>query len=106
MNNYVRKPTKGYRFFLYDPEGDGMMYFKTKEDRDAHAKYCLSAYNDPADGWNDGVEYMARGEVTEFPQVMNKKKRPSELDEEDCDYEGTYWNPDWDWIGSYTWECV
>jgi len=105
---YIRIPSKEYRFYLYDPEGEGMTYFKTKEDRDSYANYCLTVYCDPTEGWHEEVEFMSRGEITEFPQCLNKQERPSdsELDEENCDSAGICWNPDWVWIGNYTWECV
>ena len=40
------KPTKEFRFFLYDHEGDGMLYFDSKEQRDICAALALEFYKD------------------------------------------------------------
>ncbi len=73
---YKRQPDKEHRFYLYDPEGEGMVYFSSAEERDARAEEVHSEYRDENSGWNDEVEYISRGEVTEFPQVLDKKCRP------------------------------
>ena len=106
MRTFEKKPSKECRFYLYDPEGEGMMYFPTQELRDAWAETILGEYRDENSGWNDEVEYISRGEVTEFPQVLDKKYRPPqhELDEHQCDSEGTGWPDDVEWYGKYTWE--
>jgi hypothetical protein len=106
MKIFEKKPSKECRFFLYDPEGEGMMYFRTKEMRDTWAETRLGDYSDADDGWNDEVEFMSRGEVIEFPQVLNKKCRPPahEIDEHQCDREGIGWPDGVEWYGNYTWE--
>lgn len=106
MRTFEKKPSKRYRFFLYDPEGEGIMYFQTAEIRDALAAELLSEYKDMFDGWNDEVEYMARGEVTEFPQVRDRVTRPPayEIGADGCDSTGISWPEDVEWYGNYTWE--
>lgn len=105
---FSSKPSSKYRFFLYDSEGEGMMYFQSKETRDEVAKEVLSNYKGPDGEWFEEIEYVSRGEVTEFPQVLNKKPRPPEheLDEEQCDSDGVYWPDEFEWRGNYTWESV
>lgn len=101
-----KKPSKEFCFFLYDPEGEGMMYYDSREQRDKCAAVSLRFYKDDYDGWNDEVEYMSIGEVTDFPQVMNKIERPLKLDENQCDSTGRHWPDDVEWFGNYTMEPV
>lgn len=101
-----RKPKHEYKFWLYDPESDGMVYYDTKDDRDADATKALQGYLDE-DGWHDEVEYVSMGEVTHYAQCKNKKVRPPDEDLEDgCDGEGTYWQSDIAWIGNYAMETI
>lgn len=95
------RPHPEYRYWLNDPEGDGLTYYRTAEARDAAAKDAIDGYLE--DGWAEEVEYIAAGEVTHSAQCLNKKQRPADLDEEGCDGEGTYWG-DFTWIGNYTLE--
>lgn len=95
------RPHPDYRYWLYNPEGDGMTYYRTKEDRDKAGAEAVAAYLD--DGWTEEVEYVAAGEVTHSAQCLNKKQRPDDIDEEGCDGEGTYWG-DFTWIGNYALE--
>lgn len=103
---FSSKPSSEYRFYLYDPEGEGMIYFKSAEKRDAFAESLLADYKDTESGWWEEIEYASRGEVTEFPQVLDKKPRPPEheLDEDQCDSDGVYWPDELEWRGNYTWE--
>ena len=98
-----RVPHPDYRFWLYDPEGEGMTYYRTAEDRDKAAALAIDACRGDGDeGWyEDGLEGIAAGEVTHVARVTNKKMRPAELDDEQCDGEGTYWG-DFEWMGNYT----
>lgn len=94
------KPTAEYRYWLHDREGDGMMYFRDKTERDAAAKKAISQYLDSDIGWSEDVEYVAVGEVTHIVNAPNKKMRPDDLDDAQCDEEGTYWG-DYEWMGNY-----
>lgn len=96
VHDYKTNPDPEYRFFLFDPEWDGMMFFRSEEERDAAAKEAINAYNDVYNGWSEEVERLLMGEVTRVCTQTNVVERPSdeELDEEGCDGEGTYWDPD------------
>ncbi len=93
-------PHPEYRFWLYDPEGDGMTYYRTREARDDAGEQAIAAYLD--ESWADEVEGVVAGEVTHFAQCLDKKMRPDDLDDEMCDDEGAYWPHDWQWMGNYT----
>jgi hypothetical protein len=95
------RPTSEYRYWLYDPLGDGMVYFRTEADRDEAARDLIPTYMD--DGWAEEVESIACGEVTHSAQCLNKVARPDRLSPEGFDDEGEYWG-DWDWKGNYTLE--
>ena len=86
-------PHPEYRFYLYDPDGDGMTYYRTAESRDEAAKLAIQNYLDDGE-WFDEVESVAAGEVTHFAGKVDVITRPDDLDEEDCDGGGIYWAPD------------
>jgi hypothetical protein len=92
------EPDAEYRFFIYDPEGDGFIYFRTVEERDAHQGMVIDGYLD--EGWDESVEQVVAGEVTHSAQQVGREERPPEeqLDEEGCDGEGTYW-------GDFSYKC-
>lgn len=92
-------PSAEYRYWLYDPEGDGMTYYRTAEARDEAAKKAIDGYLD--DDWHEEVELVAAGEVTHFVQCLDKKQRPADLDDELRDGDGTYWG-EYQWMGNYT----
>ncbi len=96
------RPSAEYRFWLYDPEGDGMVYFRDQTERDRWAAVALDGYLD--DGWIDEVQLLAAGEVTHFAQVLNKQERPADefLDEDLCDGDGIEWPEGVKWRGDYT----
>ena len=97
------RPHPEYRYWLYDPEGDGMTYYRTKEARDSAAKQAIDCYLE--DGWAEEVELVSAGEVTHFAQVLNKTMRPSDEDLEDgCDENGLDWPDGMDWRGNYALE--
>ena len=82
-------------YFVLDPEGDGITYFETIEERDAFAAESVKQYIDPAwNEWDENVEYVVAGIVTHRAQQVDRIDRPDALDEEDCDGEGRYWPPD------------
>lgn len=97
------RPHPEYRYWLYDPEGDGMTYYRTKEARDSAAKQAICCYIE--DCWAEEVELVSAGEVTHFAQVLNKTMRPSDEDLEDgCDENGLDWPDGMDWRGNYALE--
>ena len=99
--NQQRHPGKGYRYWLYDPEGDGITYYRTKDDRDDAGRKAIASYLEP-DGWGEAVEFVAAGEVTHIAH-LDLVLRPQELDDDGCDDEGIYWG-DTESMGNYTFE--
>ena len=79
-------PSAEYRYFLYEPEGDGMVYFSTESDRDEYAGSALQGYLD--EEWSEEIEFIAAGELTHFPQVLDKKMRPTDDELDECLLDG------------------
>lgn len=82
------------KFFLYDPEGGGFQLFEAEGERDDAAAAALNSYLDSEGNWEE--EYFCSlcvGVITAVPQQVDRVNRPSELelDEENCDKDGTYW---------------
>ena len=104
MRDVMHRPTPEYRFWLYDPEGDGMTYYRTKESRDEAAEQAIGCYLE--DGWSPEVEFVSAGEVTHFAQVLDKTMRPADedLDDEGCDGDGMDWPDGMAWRGNYALE--
>ncbi len=75
-SDWRKTPSLEYRFFLYDPEGDGLMFFKSAETRDAIAARSISWYCTTNDGWSEEVANVCAGEVTKSAQQANVEKRP------------------------------
>lgn len=100
----MHRPHPEYRYWLYDPEGDGMTYYRTKEARDAAAEQAIGCYLE--DEWALEVELVSAGEVTHFAQVLDKTMRPAaeDLDDEGCDDDGMDWPEGMDWRGNYALE--
>lgn len=97
-----QEPHPDYRYWLCDPGGDGMVYYRTREDRDKAGEAAIAACLD-ADGWAEDVECVAAGEVTHVAQCLDRKERPTNLDADGCDDDGVYWG-DCDSMGNYTLE--
>ena len=98
--NWNFKTTHPY--FVNDPEGDGMMYFETAEERDTYAAKCVEAYLDYYDGaWSEEVTSVIAGVVTHSAQQVDRVDRPDDVDEEGIDGEGRYWDSDWDYVCNY-----
>lgn len=95
------RPTAGYTYWLFDPWGDGMTYYRTAQERDEAGAIAVAAYLDG--GWDEDVEHVAAGEVTHSAQVLHKRMRPpqEDLDDESCDGEGTHWPAEIEWRGNY-----
>ena len=76
-------------YFVLNPEGDGITYFETIEERDKFAEKCIRGYL--GDTWDEEVVNVVAGVITHSAQEVDRQDRPTELDEEDCDEEGNYW---------------
>lgn len=103
-----RFPDDEYRYWLFDPEGDGMMYFHSKEERDAHGQRCIDEYRS-GDGWGgeeDEIEGVCAGEVTHIAKVINKRMRPDDLGADGMDKDGDVWPDGAEWIGRYALEPI
>lgn len=79
-------------YFVLDPEGDGITYFETTEDRDKFAEECVRQYID--DTWSEEVVYVVAGVITHSAQEVDRQDRPTELDEDGLDESGEYWDSD------------
>lgn len=89
LPKYKYYPSAEYRYWLHDPSGNGMVYFRSVADRDTTAEAAIACYLDEA--WDEGVESVAVGEVTHVATQVDRTDRPDELDEENYDDEGDYW---------------
>lgn len=102
MSSYpVRhSPDAEFRFFVFDPNDSDFTYYRTPEDRDKGADQVIQSYLD--DGWDEMVEQVVAGEMSHFCGQVGRVDRPaeSELDENQCDGEGTYWG-EWDYTCNY-----
>lgn len=89
-------------YFVYDPEGSGLTYFETIEQRDAYAAECVEDYLESYDGWSsEEVTNVVAGVVTRSAQQVDRIDRPDDIDEEGIDGEGRYWDSDWDYVCNY-----
>jgi hypothetical protein len=98
---YVRFPRADYRFFLYDPEGEGMIYFPSAAERDDYAQDAIREWC--LDGRWPEPDIMARicaGEVTAVVTQVDRQNRPPDtaLDDEGRDKQGIEW-------GDYAYLC-
>ena len=93
------KPDSEYRFFLFDPAETGFEYFKTVELRDDCAYDSIQNYLD--DVWDEAVENIVVGEITGQSTKVNVVMKPTELDKDGCDEEGTHWEEDCDYTCDY-----
>lgn len=86
MTDFKYHPTPEYRFFLHDPEGDGMRYYKSAQDRDTDAADAIQAYLD--DCWSEEVVNVVAGEITHHTVPKNVELRPKREDfESDEEYQ-------------------
>lgn len=101
------QPDEEYKYWLLDQEGDGMMFFRTREERDAHGQRCIDGHLEDM-MWHDEVEGICAGEitVTHTAKVLNKRMRPEDydLDEDGLDDRGVSWPDEIGWRGHYTLE--
>jgi len=101
--DYKQRPSAEYRFFVYDPEGDSIVFFRDEVERDAYMKESIRKYLAEEEGWSEKVEEVCAGQVTHAARKTNVVKRPpeDEIDEDGIDGEGKYWDPDWSEMCDY-----
>ena len=101
--DFKHKASSEYRFFLFDPEGDGMTFFKNEAERDAYAKVSVKAYSSDGEGWSEDVECVCAGTVTHIVTKTGVVKRPppEEIDEAGMTEEGNWWDADWSEMCDY-----
>lgn len=94
-------PCADYRFWLHDPEGEGLMFYKHESERDEAAKEAIEEYLD--DYWAEEVTQVCAGTLTHMATQTNKRMRPApdELDEYGNDPNGEHWMPEWDYKCQY-----
>lgn len=64
-----RTPNAEHRFFAYDPEGEGLLYYSSAKERD-DAMHALAGELNVMTEWQ-GVEFISIGEVTHVMNVAN-----------------------------------
>jgi hypothetical protein len=52
-------------------------------------------------GWNEEVENIIVGKITGASAKVDVTIRPTDLDEDNCDDEGVYWDSDHDYTCNY-----
>ena len=92
-------PDSKYKYWVYDHEGDGMVFYKSEESRNKAMEEAIAEYLD--DGWSEEVIRVCAGVVTHVTIQTDLVKRPPEEELEDnCDKEGTYWG-NFDYMCNY-----
>lgn len=94
MSSLRHTPSPEYRFWLYSPEGDGLTFWQTAEERDAYAVREINSYLDDS-VWFEEVENIIAGVVTHATQAINIQHPVGALDGDGYDEEGDHWeDPD------------
>lgn len=93
-------PHESQSYFIYDPEGEGFIYFESEKNRDIEAIKSVEAYLDTQDGWDENVTGVIVGKLTGKSAMINVEIPDGELDEESLDETGEYW--DYDYKCNYT----
>ncbi|MFT0721970.1 hypothetical protein ACDX36_26170 [Pseudomonas aeruginosa] len=95
-----RRPSAEFRYFTFDPNGAEFIYYRSADERDADSQNIIAHYLD--DGWDEEVEQIIAGEISHTCEQTDARHRPDDedLDDEDCDGEGTYWG-EFDTICNY-----
>lgn len=97
--NYRNHPSAEFRFFYFDPQGDGFLYFRTTEDRDGWANDAINDYCEET--WDDEVTNVLAGELTHTTEMLWRKERPDNLDEDGIDDDGQCWSSDFDYMCAF-----
>ena len=92
MSDYKQKADVDYIYFLNDPEGEGLIFFKCIKERHKFSRSAIRNYLYD-DGWNE-VRRITIGTVSHLITEYNVTERPDDIDKEGYDSEDTYWG-DW-----------
>jgi hypothetical protein len=92
-------PSSTHRFFIYDPQGWGFVYYASAEARAAAKDGIIQSYL--VDGWDEDVQQIIAGEVTRACEKINVEHRPEQVDEEGNDEQGNYWAEEWSYKCDY-----
>lgn len=89
---YKHKADVDYVYFLNDPEGEGLIFFKCIKERHKFARSAIRNYLD-TDGWNEeDVRRITIGAVTHLVTEFNVTERPVDAFLEDnVDEDGVDW---------------
>jgi hypothetical protein len=84
-------PNKDYVFGLYDPDGEGLSFYKTESERDHSAKETIKGYLDDNE-WSEDVTGVFAFVVTHKAKETNITRPVGEVDEDGYDEAGNYFN--------------
>ena len=90
MTQFRRTPSPEHRFWLYSPEGDGLTFWRTAEERDVYAARDIRTYLDD-NVWFEEVQDIVAGVVTHAVQAVNVQRPVGTLDKDGYDEDGNYW---------------
>jgi len=84
-------------WFVYSPEGDGIVFFKTEGDMLKGLHEELHMCYEGTEGWDDWqLSELCAGKITHLPFKTNVTRRKDVvLDEEGVDENGMWWDSDW-----------
>ncbi len=100
-HDYRQTPSVAYRYWLHDPDGLGLLFFRSKEDRLAAYTATLDAWRGEGD-WPEEVTHIYAGEVTHLSTEIDRIDRPpSEQLIDGEDQEGRYWEDHCDYVCNY-----
>ena len=104
--DYKFSPDADHRFWLYSPEGEGLVFFATVAQRDDYAEMEIRTYLDTDDGWFEEVEGIIAGTVTHTIRQTVTATKPADYDEMDEDEREEEWpyNDEFDQVVGYTLE--
>lgn len=104
MSRTKDNPDSEYKYFIFDPLGDGFIYYKSEKDRDKDAQDTIDSYLDET--WYEEVERVCVGEVTGISTQYSREDRPKDLDNEGYAKNGDYWPDNIDYKCSYCIEPI
>ena len=86
-------PNATFRFGLHDPLGDGIVFYRTAEDRDKAAKITIEGYLYDGE-WDPDVKGIIAFDATHRATEVDIVKRKGGLDDDGYDENGEHWDSD------------